>query len=165
MRIHLILRSIWPQRTHSEDVHVGVVEILCLGDGAYPAILPNKSLLGGVAMEMRVSCRTPVLPRIGFGADLTRRKRRARRSNTLPRQLTRLLRAARQLLFGFTWSIQRKKYTPPTSTTRFAATSSWGMRRACVMPAQARSDRCGIVSDDVAICSNVQTVRACTRTL
>ena len=64
MRIHLILRSIWPQRTHSEDVHVGVVEILCLGDGAYPAILPNKSLLGGVAMEMRVSCclcssRTP----------------------------------------------------------------------------------------------------------
>ena len=76
MRIHLILRSIWPQRTHSEDVHVGVVEILCLGDGAYPAILPNKSLLGGVAMEMRVSCRTPVLPRIGFGADLTRRKRR-----------------------------------------------------------------------------------------
>ena len=88
MRIHLILRSIWPQRTHSEDVHVGVVEILCLGDGAYPAILPNKSLLGGVAMEMRVSCRTPVLPRIGFGADLTRRKRRARRSNTLPRQLT-----------------------------------------------------------------------------
>ena len=108
-------------------------------------------------MEMRVSCRTPVLPRIGFGADLTRRKRRARRSNTLPRQLTRLLRAARQLLFGFTWSIQRKKYTPPTSTTRFAATSSWGMRRACVMPAQARSDRCGIVSDDVAICANVQT--------
>ena len=112
MRIHLILRSIWPQRTHSEDVHVGVVEILCLGDGAYPAILPNKSLLGGVAMEMRVSCclcssRTPVLPRIGFGADLTRRKRRARRSNTLPRQLTRLLRAARKLLFGFTWSIQR----------------------------------------------------------
>ena len=64
MRIHLILRSIWPQRTHSEDVHVGVVEILCLGDGAYPAIPPNKSLLGGVAMEMRVSCclcssRTP----------------------------------------------------------------------------------------------------------
>ena len=141
MRIHLILRSIWPQRTHSEDVHVGVVEILCLGDGAYPAILPNKSLLGGVAMEMRVSCRTPVLPRIGFGADLTRRKRRARRSNTLPRQLTRLLRAARQLLFGFTWSIQRKKYTPPTSTTRFAATSSCGMRRACVMPAQAREER------------------------
>ena len=56
MRIHLILRSIWPQRTHSEDVHVGVVEILCLGDGAYPTIPPNKSLLGGVAMEMRVSC-------------------------------------------------------------------------------------------------------------
>ena len=72
MRIHLILRSIWPQRTHSEDVHVGVVEILCLGDGAYPTIPPNKSLLGGVAMEMRVSCclcssRTAVLPRIGFG--------------------------------------------------------------------------------------------------
>ena len=70
MRIHLILRSIWPQRTHSEDVHVGVVEILCLGDGAYPAIPPNKSLLGGVAMEMRVSCclfstRTPVLHRRG----------------------------------------------------------------------------------------------------
>ena len=64
MRIHLILRPIWPQRTHSEDVHVGVVEILCLGDGAYPAIPPSKSLLGGVAMEMRVSCclcssRTP----------------------------------------------------------------------------------------------------------
>ena len=81
MRIHLILRSIWPQRTHSEDVHVGVVEILCLGDGAYPTIPPNKSLLGGVAMEMRVSCclfstRTPVLHRICFGADLTRRKRR-----------------------------------------------------------------------------------------
>ena len=52
-----------------------------------------------------------------------------------------------------------KKYTPPTSTTRFAATSSWGMRRACVMPAQARSDRCGIVNNDVAICSNVQTVK------
>ena len=81
MRIHLILRSIWPQRTHSEDVHVGVVEILCLGDGAYPTIPPNKSLLGGVAMEMRVSCclfstHTPVLHRICFGADLTRRKRR-----------------------------------------------------------------------------------------
>ena len=29
------------------------------------------------------------------------------RSNTLPRQLTGLLRAARKLLFGFTWSIQR----------------------------------------------------------
>ena len=26
------------------------------------------------------------------------------------------------------------------------------------MPAQARSDRCGIVNNDVAICSNVQTV-------
>ena len=112
MRIHLILRSIWPQRTHSKDVHVGVVEILCLGDGAYPAIPPNKSLLGGVAMEMRVSCclfstRTPVLHRICFGADLTRRERRVGRSNTLSRQLTRLLRAARKLLFGFTWSIQR----------------------------------------------------------
>ena len=123
MRIHLILRSIWPQRTHSEDVHVGVVEILCLGDGAYPTIPPNKSLLGGVAMEMRVSCclcssRTPVLPRIGFGADLTRRKRRARRSNTLPRQLTRLLRAARKLLFGFTWSIQRPRPSCRSATKR-----------------------------------------------
>ena len=51
-------------RRMTEDVHVGVVEILCLGDGAYPAIPPSKSLLGGVAMEMRVSCclcssRTP----------------------------------------------------------------------------------------------------------
>ena len=63
-------------------------------------------------MEMRVSCClfstcTPVLHRICFGADLTRRKRREGRSNTLPRQLTRLVRAARTLLFGFTWSIQR----------------------------------------------------------
>ena len=71
-------------------------------------------LLRGVATEMRVSCclcssRTPVLPRIGFGADLTRRKRSACRSNTLPRQLTRLLRAARKLLFGFTWSLQRPR--------------------------------------------------------
>ena len=81
MRIHLILRSIWPQRTHLEDVHVGVVELIGLGDEACPTIPPNKSLLGGVAMEMRVSCclcssRTPVLHRICFGADLTRRKRR-----------------------------------------------------------------------------------------
>ena len=80
-------------------------------------------LLRGVATEMRVSCclcrsRTPVLPRIGFGADLTRRKRRARRSNTLPRQLTRLLRAARKLLFGFTWSIQRPRPSCRSATKR-----------------------------------------------
>ena len=74
-------------------------------------------------MEMRVSCClfstcTPVLHRICFGADLTRRKRRARRSNTLPRQLTRLLRAARQLLFGFTWSIQRPRPSCRSATKR-----------------------------------------------
>ena len=112
MRIHLILRSMWPKRAHLEDVHVGVVELIGLGDEACPAIPRIKGLLRGVAMEMRVSCclcstNTPVLPRIRFGADLTRRKRKARRSNTLLRQLTRLLRAARTLLFGFTWSIQR----------------------------------------------------------
>ena len=112
MRIHLILRSMWPKRAHLEDVHVGVVELIGLGDEACPAIPRIKGLLRGVAMEMRVSCclcstHTPVLPRIRFGADLRRRKRRARRSNTLLRQLTRLLRAARTLLFGFTWSIQR----------------------------------------------------------
>ena len=151
MRIHLILRSMWPKRAHVEDVHVGMVELMGLGDEVCPVIPRIEGLLRGVATEMRVSCclfstRTPVLHRICFGADLARRKRREGRSNTLPRQLTRLLCAARTLLFGFTWSIQRKKYTPPTSTTRFAATSSWGMRWACVMPAQARSDRCGIVS-------------------
>ena len=123
MRIHLILRSIWPQRTHLEDVHVGVVELIGLGDEACPTIPPNKSLLGGVAMEMRVSCclcssRTPVLHRICFGADLTRRKRRAGRSNTLSRQLTRLLRAARTLLFGFTWSIQRPRPSCRSATKR-----------------------------------------------
>ena len=81
MRIHLILRSMWPKRAHLEDVHVGVVELIGLGDEACPVIPRIKGLLRGVAMEMRVSCclcssRTPVLPRIGFGADLTRRKRR-----------------------------------------------------------------------------------------
>ena len=112
MRIHLILRSMWPKRAHLEDVHVGVVELIGLGDEACPVIPRIKGLLRGVAMEMRVSCclcstHTPVLPRIRFGADLRRRKRRARRSNTLLRQLTRLLCAARTLLFGFTWLIQR----------------------------------------------------------
>ena len=74
MRIHLIIRPIWPQITHSEDVHVGVVEILRLGDEDHPPIPPNESLLGGVAMEMGVSCclrrpRTPTLPRMCFEAD------------------------------------------------------------------------------------------------
>ena len=74
MRIHLIIRPIWPHRTHSEDVHVGVVEILRLGDEDHPPIPPNESLLGGVAMEMGVSCclrrpRTPTLPRMCFEAD------------------------------------------------------------------------------------------------
>ena len=81
MRIHLILRSMWPKRAHLEDVHVGVVELIGLGDEACPVIPRIKGLLGGVAMEMRVSCclcstHTPVLHRICFGADLTRRKRR-----------------------------------------------------------------------------------------
>ena len=52
------------------------------------------------------------------GADLTRRKRGACRSNTLPRQLTRLLRAARKLLFGFTWSIQRPRPSCRSATKR-----------------------------------------------
>ena len=74
-------------------------------------------------MEMRVSCclfstRTPVLHRICFGADLRRRKRRAHRSNTLLRQLTRLLCAARTLLFGFTWSIQRRRPSCRSATKR-----------------------------------------------
>ena len=112
MRIHLILRSMWPKRAHVEDVHVGLVELSGLGDEVCPAIPRIEGLLRGVATEMRVSCClfstcTPVLHRICFGADLTRRKRREGRSNTLSRQLTRLLRAARKLLFGFTWSIQR----------------------------------------------------------
>ena len=113
MRIHLILRSMWPKRAHVEDVHVGMVEqLMGLGDEVCPVIPRIEGLLRGVATEMRVSCClfstcTPVLHRICFGADLTRRKRREGRSNTLPRQLTGLLCAARKLLFGFTWSIQR----------------------------------------------------------
>ena len=123
MRIHLILRSMWPKRAHLEDVHVGVVELIGLGDEACPVIPRIKGLLRGVAMEMRVSCclcstHTPVLHRICFGADLTRRKRREGRSNTLSRQLTRLLRAARKLLFGFTWSIQRPRPSCRSATKR-----------------------------------------------
>ena len=80
MRIHLILRSMWPKRAHLEDVHVGVVELIGLGDEACPVIPRIKGLLCGVAMEMRVSCclcstHTPDLPRLRFGADLRRRKR------------------------------------------------------------------------------------------
>ena len=81
MRIHLILRSMWPKRAHVEDVHVGMVELMGLGDEVCPVIPRIEGLLRGVATEMRVSCclfstRTPVLHRICFGADLTRRKRR-----------------------------------------------------------------------------------------
>ena len=42
----------------------------------------------------------------------------AHRSNTLLRQLTRLLCAARTLLFGFTWSIQRPRPSCRSATKR-----------------------------------------------
>ena len=38
MRIHLILRSMWPKRAHVEDVHVGLVELMGLGDEVCPVI-------------------------------------------------------------------------------------------------------------------------------
>ena len=80
MRIHLILRSMWPKRAHVEDVHVGLVELMGLGDEVCPVIPRIEGLLRGVATEMRVSCclfstRTHVLYSICFGAGLTRRKR------------------------------------------------------------------------------------------
>ena len=56
MRIHLILRSMWPKRAHLEDVHVGVVELMGLGDEVCPVIPQIEGLLRGVATEMRVSC-------------------------------------------------------------------------------------------------------------
>ena len=164
MRIHLILRSMWPKRAHVEDVHVGLVELMGLGDEVCPVIPRIEGLLRGVATEMRVSCclfstRTPVLHRICFGADLTRRKRRAGRSNTLPRQLTRLLRAARTLLFGFTWSIQRpcpscrsatKRIEPFGRTEFFRRLSSWAMTasaRARVTAIRPRVEPINILSD------------------
>ena len=54
--MNLILRSMWPKRAHLEDVHVGVVELIGLGDEACPVIPRIKGLLRGVAMEMSVSC-------------------------------------------------------------------------------------------------------------
>ena len=110
MRIHLILRSMWPKRAHVEDIDVGVVELIGLGDEACPAIPRIKGLLRGVATEMRVSCclcstHTPVLHRICFGADLIRRKRRARPSIRCLHPAYLVARATRKLLLGSACSV------------------------------------------------------------
>ena len=52
MRIHLILRSMWPKRAHLDDVHVGVVELIGLVDEACPVIPRIKGLLRGVARNL-----------------------------------------------------------------------------------------------------------------
>jgi hypothetical protein len=53
MRIHLILRSMWPKRAHSKDVHVGMVELMGLGDEVCPVIPRIEGLLRGVLGDAR----------------------------------------------------------------------------------------------------------------